>query len=76
MSAVFPDQALCNGSQGRPPPQLADGVLEVGVEGQRQASAASHGVPPLRCQAVDLPSTKLPGNTSRADAFVSRIGGM
>lgn len=75
VSAVFPDQALRDGLQGRTPPQLADGVLEVGIEGKSQAPAACRGVPPLRRQAVDLPSTKLPGNTPRADAFVSRLGG-
>lgn len=74
VSAVFPDQALCDGLQGRPPPQLADGVLEVGIQGKSQASAACRGVPPLRRQAVDLPSTELPGNTSRTDTFVSCLG--
>lgn len=72
---VFPDQALCDGLQGRPPPQLADGVLELGIEEQGQASAASGAILPLRCQPVDLPSTKLPGNRSCADAFVLRLGG-
>lgn len=75
VGSVFPDQALRDGLQARPPPQLADGVLEFGIEERRQASAASGAVLPLRCQAVDLPSTKLPGNRSRADAFVSRSGG-
>lgn len=75
MGSVFPDQALCDGLQARPPPQLADAVLEFGIEERRQASAASGAVLPLRCQTVDLPSTKLPGNRSRADAFVSRLSG-
>lgn len=75
VSSVFPDQAFCDSLQGWAPPQLADGVLEFGIEEQRQASAASGAVLPLRCQAVDLPSTKLPGHRPCADAFVSRLSG-
>lgn len=36
-------------------------MLEVGIEGQSQATAASQALPLLHRQAVDLPSPKLPG---------------
>lgn len=67
MGAIFLDQALSDGLEGGPPPQLADGVHEVRVEGQSQASAATKTVALLHRQAVDLPSTELPGNTAASD---------
>lgn len=63
MGAIFLDDTLCNRLEGRPSPQLANGVHEVGVQGQRQAAAAPETVSFFHGQAVDLPSTKLPGST-------------
>lgn len=63
VGAIFLDETLCNHLEGWPPPQLADGVHEVRVEGQSQ-TAAAETVSLLQRQAVDLPSTKLPGSTT------------
>lgn len=60
---VFLDQALCNHLEGRPSPQLADGVHQVWVKWQGQTTTGTKTVPLFHRQAVDLPSTKLPGNT-------------
>lgn len=65
MGAVLLDYALCDRLEGRPPPQLADRVHEVGVEGQSQTAAATKAVPLLHGEAVNLPSTKLPGNSTQ-----------
>lgn len=67
MGAVFLDYILCNGLEGRSPAQLADGLHEVRVEGQSQTTAATKTVSFLCCQAVDLPSTKLPANTTHVN---------
>lgn len=64
MGAIFLDKTLSDRLKGWTPPQLSDGVHEVWVEGKSEAPAATKTVPLLHGKAVDLPSTKLPGNTT------------
>lgn len=63
MGPIFLDYTLCNRLEGWSPPQLANGVYEVRVKGQSEATAATEMIPFLHSQTVDLPSTKLPRNT-------------
>lgn len=49
VGAIFLDQTLCNRLEGWLPPQLANGVYEVRVEGQSQTAAATKTLPLLYC---------------------------